>query len=304
MTDCVNLKLFWSEIFTRQTPVVYRNLDIGSCVEKWTPDYINSKIGEEYASIHICDNPYFNFKKHNFKYELMRMSDFIEIAKKTNKKSKKFYYFRQLGKNHFKDRSFLSDYSDLNSDFQIPSDLKPNSEFSSILRIASKGTSVWAHYDVPDNFLVQVRGKKEVILLPPSQVSNMYIGIDDSSSPVNLFEDLTEYPKAQEAMKYAIRVTMESGDLLFIPALWIHTTRAIDEGQSDDLCLSINIFFLNSQLLHIYDKKDIYGNKDPKVIQNAIKNYKNFVISPIQQLPEPFCTFYLNKIQGSTMNDL
>ena len=51
---------------------------------------------------------------------------------------------------------------------------------------------------------------------------------------------------------------LEPGDILYIPALWFHNILTLEE---EGWALSINIFWKNLPQ-EIYDKKDIYGNKD------------------------------------------
>ena len=39
---------------------------------------------------------------------------------------------------------------------------------------------IWLHYDTLDNFLFQVKGKKEVLLFDPKDYQNLYIDGDKS----------------------------------------------------------------------------------------------------------------------------
>ncbi len=43
--------------------------------------------------------------------------------------------------------------------------------FSSCLRISSEGIRLWTHYDIMDNVLCNIRGRKRVVLWEPSDVS-------------------------------------------------------------------------------------------------------------------------------------
>jgi tRNA wybutosine-synthesizing protein 5 len=45
---------------------------------------------------------------------------------------------------------------------------------SSVLRVASRDTELWTHYDVMHNLLIQVTGSKRVTLWPPCEDANLY----------------------------------------------------------------------------------------------------------------------------------
>ena len=44
--------------------------------------------------------------------------------------------------------------------------------FSSALRVSSAGVQLWTHYDVMDNVLCNVVGRKRILLWPPAQVGD------------------------------------------------------------------------------------------------------------------------------------
>ena len=55
---------------------------------------------------------------------------------------------------------FWSWFSGLSDDFRFPAGFfEPETLFSSVLRVSSAGIRVWTHYDVLDNFYVQVRAR-------------------------------------------------------------------------------------------------------------------------------------------------
>jgi hypothetical protein len=51
---------------------------------------------------------------------------------------------------------------------------------SSVLRLASDDTQLWTHFDVMDNALAQLTGRKRVVLWPPSEDANLYTGASSS----------------------------------------------------------------------------------------------------------------------------
>ena len=67
-----------------------------------------------------------------------------------------------------------------------------------------------------DNFLVQITGRKRVVLFSPRDALNMYLHGDKSAVIDIDHPDTTKYPLFQNAMRY--ECTMSPGDVLYIPA--------------------------------------------------------------------------------------
>lgn len=276
-------------------PVVIRGVDIGSCCGKWSPEYLMTHLKQP-ASIHVSSSPVFSFLDKNFKYKTMNLDDMIW---KASQNSEEKYYLRSLGKNARSDPSnFMKDYPNISNDFKPPPFLLDDSNIdvhSSILRIASHDLTLWTHYDVYDNILVQVKGKKSVILFPPSDAKNLYVVGDKSLIPhFNCAMDILiqKYPLVKYLNGH--QVVLDEGDILYIPNYWWHSITSLT------FSVGINIFWSNPELKELYDKKDVYGNKDP--IPAAIASVcLEKCIHSLKKLPEKHRKFYaslfLEKLQ-------
>jgi lysine-specific demethylase 8 len=91
------------------------------------------------------------------------------------------------------------------------------------------------HYDPSNNFLAQIRGRKQVILCPPREITRLYpfpfSYFGNHVSRVNVASpDLTQFP----AWAHADRALLElgPGDMLFIPVFWWHAAWGIDQNMS------------------------------------------------------------------------
>ncbi|XP_077993771.1 HSPB1-associated protein 1 homolog [Glandiceps talaboti] len=109
----------------------------------------------------------------------------------------------------------------------------------STIWIGSSGSHTPCHYDTYGcNLVVQVYGQKTWHLFPPHQTSMLYptrIPYEESSvfSQVNILSpDLLSFPKFQDATPYI--VTLEPGDVLFVPTHWWHFV------ECDTTAVSIN----------------------------------------------------------------
>lgn len=94
-------------------------------------------------------------------------------------------------------------------------------------------TAVSAHYDVLENIACVCAGRRQFMLFPPEQISNLYIGPLDftpagqSVSLVNVFDpDLEKFPRSEDALEQAQFAELGPGDAIFIPAMWWHSVRA------------------------------------------------------------------------------
>lgn len=133
-----------------------------------------------------------------------------------------------------------------------------------------------------DNLLVQVTGRKRVVLFPPSEVTKLYLNGDKSQVMDIDNPDMDRFPLFSQAQRY--ECCLDPGDVLFIPALWFHNVTSIDFG------VAVNLFWkhLNQTF---YDVKDIYGNKDPPQVQRALQVVDR-AMKLLEELPKEQKDFY------------
>ena len=80
-----------------------------------------------------------------------------------------------------------------------------------------------------------VAGHRRVILFPPEQLPNLYVGPLDftpAGQPISLVDfhapDYERFPKFREAVKTAQMSVLEPGDALIVPSMWWHHMEALD----------------------------------------------------------------------------
>ena len=104
----------------------------------------------------------------------------------------------------------------------------------------SAGSTTQAHYDVADNCFVQVWGSKEFYLWPPSAHAALHLYPDAhprarKSQLCIEHPDLATHPLAA-SLPPPMRLTLQPGDALVVPAFWIHHVTARSG------CTSLNVF--------------------------------------------------------------
>ena len=92
------------------------------------------------------------------------------------------------------------------------------------------------HHDMVSNVAVVVAGRRRFTLFPPEQVASLYIGpfeFTPAGTPASLVDpeapDLDRFPLAAEALKHARTAELEPGDAIYIPHMWWHHVRSLDE---------------------------------------------------------------------------
>jgi hypothetical protein len=99
------------------------------------------------------------------------------------------------------------------------------------------------HLDIEHNLFVQIHGRKDWLLLPPEEGPNVYFPWRAHPpelvhwSPVDPdHPDLVRFPRFAQAR--TLRVTLEPGEILFVPAGWWHVVRYPEPA------ISVNHFWL------------------------------------------------------------
>lgn len=104
-------------------------------------------------------------------------------------------------------------------------------------------TSLWIgnrtrtapHWDLPSNLATVIAGRRRFILYPPECIRDLYIGPMDrtiAGQPVSLVDplqpDLERFPDYARAQDKALTATLEPGDTLYMPSLWVHFVQSLD----------------------------------------------------------------------------
>ena len=87
------------------------------------------------------------------------------------------------------------------------------------------GTVTPVHHDLTNNFMAQVRGRKRVRMIAPTELSRLYNDRHCFSQVDPAKPDLARHPQFAEVS--VIDLVIGPGDLLFLPVGWWHHVQAV-----------------------------------------------------------------------------
>ena len=76
----IDEKKFQEFVGEKRQPFVLRGVDLGACVEKWSPQYIAENSPQDVAVAHVSPTPQMNFIEKNFAYKKMQFSELVKRA--------------------------------------------------------------------------------------------------------------------------------------------------------------------------------------------------------------------------------
>jgi hypothetical protein len=220
ITDC-SPATFHDTVFPTRVPVQFTGCDFGSSVVQWTPDHLAAACPEKLVSLHACPSAHLDFLQRNYQFEVVSFRDMV--AKVFGPVGDTRYYVRSLGENVRKDVSDVSrSYPELWREFalpvSLPADVVTDRVFSTALRLSSPGVRLWTHYDMMDNVLCNIRGRKRVRLWRPEEVQHLYV-TGSTSAVVDIdAPDLAQFPLFARAQH--VDVELNPGDMLYIPGIF------------------------------------------------------------------------------------
>jgi len=110
----------------------------------------------------------------------------------------------------------------------------PNTDQLNSIWIGNR-TRISAHWDLPQNLICAVSGRRRYILFPPEQLANLYCGPLDftpAGQPISLVDflapDFTRFPRFADAIQASEVAELEPGDALYLPSLWWHHAESLD----------------------------------------------------------------------------
>jgi hypothetical protein len=196
--------------------------------ERWTNDYLKEKIGARTIRVskgdgctHLADT-----KNKIADWSPMKFAEYIDLLE-GGAISDGGLYVLQL--------PIRKVVPELWPDVRFPTFVDEH-KYVSVNFWFGPGSHVTSlHFDGVNNFLTQIRGRKQVILCPPREIARLYpvpvSYMANYFSQVNVASpDLTQFPAWADADRAVFEIG--PGDMLFIPSFWWHAVRGVDQNMS------------------------------------------------------------------------
>lgn len=229
---------FYQKYVRANRPVVITGIaDQWQAVGKWTPQFFRSQHPEakvvytawEGAGPNNDPTEYYR----NRKRRTTTLGTFIDAMSAAQRTS----------------RDYVSQYPILNELPQLKDDIGSLEPFMNIPHLypaavqskLKKSATFWLgpagivtpiHFDSAHNLLVQIHGKKKLLLVAPQQSRLLYYPSLDlghvNYSPVDVESpDFQRFPRFREARP--LELELAPGEVLFIPVRWWHYARALEQ---------------------------------------------------------------------------
>ncbi len=192
-------------------------------LQLWTPDYLKAKVGGavvEYQGARAGDA---RFEMDKDAHRTSGPFDrFIDLIQRPAAGNDAYLTAYNSAANQAALGPLAADQRPLD-DFLDPEGGYPNG----MMWIGPAGTLTALHHDLTNNFIAQVTGRKQVLILPPSETGKLYNTTHVFSEVPDLeAADLARFPRLAGARGF--NVILEPGEILFAPLAWWHQVKALD----------------------------------------------------------------------------
>ncbi|MDZ8110290.1 MAG: cupin-like domain-containing protein [Nostoc sp. DedQUE12a] len=232
----------FSEIAKQYQPFIIEDVaKTWDAYKHWSNDYLIKKCGNNLVPVRFFKQNFWNDYK-NFSYEdgyetpkEMKLEEYINnyIEDRLNKNKNNYQLECYLNQAYFEEV-----FPELVEDVIYPTYFNRKAFVMLWFGLSSKHFSSKSplHFDSAHNIFAQIRGRKRVILFPPSDYLSFYPPLESPSgaaydSKVNLDSlDLKSFPKFPWQDK--IEFILQPGEILYLPPFWWHRMTAVDDNIS------------------------------------------------------------------------
>jgi hypothetical protein len=217
---------FLDEHYAAGKPVIVGGeIDDWPATRLWTPDYLRQKVGGRIVEVQLGrkGNPDFEREKDRHRHR-MSFDAFIDVITESADEND-CYLTAYNSTTNAETLSVLDDDLGFLDTF-----LTRDAAFQrGMMWIGPAGTFTPLHHDLTNNLLVQITGRKRVVLAAPGEIGRLY----NDRHVFSMIRDvaasdleLTRYPLLAGIRLHEL--ILEPGDALFIPVGWWHQVTALD----------------------------------------------------------------------------
>jgi hypothetical protein len=220
--------------------------------DRWSPSYLTETLGAtefryRRSSCNIFPDLY--SKQGINSLESLTFGDYL--ARLRNSSDAHYYLAGDEVAFHDVHRGANPKLAPLAEDFSVPDYFEHETMHKCGFWVSGKTTVSANHYDGGGrhNLNVQVLGKKVARLFSPYAMKSLYPFLATALGPPNFSRvnidapDLAKFPRFADAERF--EVTLEPGDMLFVPAFWYHSF-----VHTGDINVNVNFWWTPPRIPH------------------------------------------------------
>lgn len=217
---------FLERYYSANRPVILTGKLAGwPALDRWTPDYLKARLGGREVELQSGRDADPDFEVNKAAHRTRAPFDAF-IDRITAPGAGNDAYITAYNSSH-NDAALAPLEEDLGEldEFLV----RPQSGPFGMFWIGPAGTLTSLHHDLTNNFVAQLVGRKRFKLLPPSEVDKLYNSIHVYSEVPDLEDpnlDIGRYGDLTRVRIYDL--TINPGEILFIPVAWWHQVRSLD----------------------------------------------------------------------------
>lgn len=200
-------------------------------VDRWSPTFFEKRYGTCQVEVAVTpEQRVINEQGCRVSRCTMQLSDYIANCLSPREDRAEYAY---LSKSRL-----LEEAPELYADFEFPSYFSPRESQGVHFWLSPEGAVTPLHFDLPDNLLAQVYGRKQVILYPPCARHYFYpYPWYTAARHVSRLDpsqlDIQQFPLFSKLA--GLQVLLNPGDILYIPTGWWHYVTSLDTAISLNL---------------------------------------------------------------------
>lgn len=232
--DSPGADLFFRDFVSRRRPAIVSRATGGwKALALWDADYFKAAVGSTEVRVEVSPTNYFpdihgqdDAARVERRVRLMDFNSFAAAISDGNRTADR----------HYMSQEFTADkFPALAGDFRRPACLDARLSVKNSLWLGPAGTVTPLHYDLVHNLFAQIRGRKRFTLFAPEHLPRLYpFPFHSKLAHFSRVEvespDFVKFPKFRLAVP--LELTLEPGEMLYLPPFWWHQVRALDEAVS------------------------------------------------------------------------
>ena len=254
----IDAEEFWTNYAAKYKPVLLKDIMTSlTDMSKWSDDSLKSNCklsnGQDWITIVEKNKRITHNDRLPFMDDINTFCDFITNYRK-QEYEKMLYMITSMKNPHLELLNWI----------KVPEALRCSDFLNGIedvrMWMSSGNTTSSVHFDTHDNLLMQLSGKKHVVLFHPNEGGNLYMDHHNKFglSPINIdYVDLERFPEVKNAVSH--QVTIDEGDALYIPDGWWHMIHS--ESRNIGITLEIEAIqdtWMNQTMLRRKSASGVY----------------------------------------------